>query len=294
MKNPLILFSCMVFVCSLNIDAQNPNQKTYTPPVQKERSLGHVNLIQNIRYAPIPEIADDSISDRILDLYIPEEANPKKALPVFVFIHGGGFVGGDKGMTDLCTKIAANGFVVASINYRLTLKYKKVKEAACSANMENGLPENNTFHPVLNEAVSNASEDAVMALKWLKDNAATYNLDVDKVAISGGSAGAMTALHVAYASRQKILPIKAVVDLWGGLENVKVIKRKAPPIMIYHGDLDKLISVDYAYALAEKMKQIGSEKSVLHILKDRGHAQYKYIAEAKITEIVDFLKTNLH
>src|SRR6476661_5922105 len=130
--------------------------------------------------------------------------------------------------------MANQGFAVVSINYRLTLKYKKVSGASCSGNMSKGLPADGKFHPVLNEAVSNASDDAVCALKWIKYNAVKYGLNTNKVAISGGSAGGMTALHVTYVSNQKILPIKAVVNLWGGLENVNVISKNAAPILTYH------------------------------------------------------------
>nr|WP_294898170.1 hypothetical protein [uncultured Pedobacter sp.] len=41
------------------------------------------------------------------------------------------------------------------------------------------------------------------------------------------------------------------------------------------------------------MKELGSEKSVIHILEGKGHAQYKYIAANKIDEIAEFLKANL-
>nr|WP_294898168.1 alpha/beta hydrolase [uncultured Pedobacter sp.] len=199
--------------------------KNYIPPAQKQREIGTTTFIQNIRYGTIPKIADDSISDRILDLYLPKKLNDTEKLPVFIFIHGGGFSGGDKGMVDLCSKIADQGFAVISINYRLTLKYKKDKNASCSTNMSKGLPIGGSFYPLLNEAIKNASDDAIMALGWIKSNSSKYKLNTNKVAICGGSAGSMTALYVAYASHQKVLPIKVVVDLWGGLENTNIKKK---------------------------------------------------------------------
>lgn len=281
-----------VIFCS-NVRAQNVERNAYTAPNQTERVIGAIKLIQNIRYGEIPAIVKDSISDRLLDLYLPEQAQGEKQLPLFVFIHGGGFAGGDKGLTDLCSKIASGGFIVASINYTLLLKYKKVKEASCSANMAAGLPVNGQFHPLLKEALLAASDDAISALKFLKANQKKYNIDFNNVAISGGSAGSMTALYLSYASNQKVTKIKAVVDLWGGLENTNVIKKGAPPVLIYHGDLDKLINVDYAYALDKRMKEVGSNNSDLQILKGRGHAEYKYIAQNKTAEIIGFLKANL-
>ena len=266
----------------------------YEPPLSSEIKLPNTIILhQNLRYAPIPEIATDSTTDRILDLYRPLNDKRKEPLPVFVFIHGGGFTGGDKRLLDLCSKIAAQGFAVVSINYRLTLKYKKVSGASCSANMSKGLPANGTFHPVLNEAINNASDDAISALQWIKDNASKYGLNINKVAISGGSAGGMTALHVAYVAKQKILPIMAVVNLWGGLENADVISKNSPPILIYHGDLDETINIAYAHAIKERMDSIGSQKSQLQVLKGKGHAQYNLIVKEKIGEIVAFLNTFL-
>ncbi|OAQ40774.1 hypothetical protein A5893_07500 [Pedobacter psychrophilus] len=285
----LFFFTFLFF----KVTAQEITKNTYVPPVQKQKNIDKITLIQDIRYGTIPAIALDSTSDRILDLYLPQNDASKTSLPVFIFIHGGGFTGGDKGLTDFCSKITKQGFAVVSINYRLTLKYKKVSGASCSGNMSKGLPANGSFHPVLNEAINNASEDAIFALQWIKDNAKMFGFNTDKIAISGGSAGAMTALHVAYVSKQKVLPIKAVVSLWGGLEDAKVISKNAPPILIYHGDIDNTINVAYAYALKERMAAIGSKDTQLQILKDKGHAQYNLIAKEKISEIVLFLNNVL-
>ena len=287
-----ILTLLMLIFFSLNVKSQTIVKKNYLPPSQSETSVGSTHIIKNIRYGAIPEIADDSISDRLLDLYLPQAKKTEKSLPVIVFIHGGGFTGGDKGLTELCGNLAAEGFAVASINYTLTLKYKKAEGTSGTANMSKGIPKNG-FHPLLNEAIQTASADAVLALSWIKNNSKKYNLDINKVAISGGSAGSMTALYTTYVSNQKVIKIKAVIDLWGGLENVDLIKKGAAPLLIYHGDLDKLINVDFAYALKKRMDEIGSTNSQIHIMEGKGHAQYNYIAKNKIQEITKFLTTNL-
>lgn len=287
-----------ITICQLTFNeafAQNSEKLKYCPPVRSEFKLtDNLILHQNIRYGAIPDSVDSSNSDRILDLYLPENSQTQQAsLPVFVFIHGGGFTGGDKDVRALCSNMALQGFAVVSINYRLTLKYNKVSGASCSANMSKGLPVNGKFHPMLQKAVKNASEDAEMALGWIKSNAEKYRLDLSKLVVSGGSAGAMTALHLAYVSNPKFVSIKAVIDFWGGLENAAIIRKGAAPILIYHGDQDSTINIAYAYALKHRMDVIGSQKSQLRILKDKGHAQYNLIAKEKIAEIVSFLKTVL-
>lgn len=251
-----------------------------------------VKIVHNIRYGDEPDgIEQDSNSDRILDLYIP--GGRREKLPVLVFIHGGGFAGGDKESTaKICQKIAEQGFAVVSVNYYLTLKYEKVTGVSCSAYMSEGVPSNG-FHPLLQKAIVNASSDTQLALLWIKCNAERYNLDLSSVALSGGSAGSMTALYTAYVSNQEILPIKAVVNLWGGLENAEHIKKGAAPLLTYHGDLDKLIHVNFAYALHDRMAEMNNVESKLHVLIGKGHAMYNLIASDKIDEIVEFLKESL-
>lgn len=247
-------------------------------------------ILQNLRYAPQPDsLNGDVASDKILDLYLPNVVGEQK-LPVLIFVHGGGFAGGDKeGTADLCSKIATKGFAVISINYWLTLKHKKIAGASATANMAKGVQHDRKFHPGLKTAVRNASDDLVLVLQWIRRHQEAYNLDISKVALSGGSAGAMTVLYTAYVSEQKVLPIRAVIDLWGGLEDEGVIKRDSPPVLIYHGDKDKLIHVDYAYALKERMDEIGNTRSVLHIMEGKGHARYDIIRNEKINEISKFL-----
>ncbi|MGV3642329.1 MAG: alpha/beta hydrolase [Adhaeribacter sp.] len=249
-----------------------------------------VQVLRNIRYGPKPAFFEaDTSSDRLLDLYRPAGAGGP--LPVILFIHGGGFSGGDKNATAaVCNSLSALGYAVLSINYRLELKRKKVSGASASANMAKGLPASGAFHPALQQAVSIASEDAQLALAWIREHAAEYGLNKSALAISGGSAGGMTALHTAYVSKQKALPITAVVNLWGGLENADLIKKGAPPVLTFHGDQDKLIHVDFAHAIKKRMEKIGNTQSELQVMEGLGHARYDVIAKEKADEIDAFLR----
>lgn len=286
----LFLFKLVLFIALFSkVNAQERLKVNYIPQIQKQITFNNTTIIKNIRYGPIPEFVIDSTSDRILDLYLPKKIAEKELLPVLIYLHGGGFVNGDKGMVELCSNIANQGFAVVSINYRLTLKYKKESGASCSGNMAKGLPISGKFHTVLNEAIKNASDDAISAMQWIKDNALEYGLNTKKVVIGGSSAGAMTALFVAYSSKQKVLTIKGVLDFYGGLENVNVITKDAPPVLIYHGDLDETINISYSYAVMQRMNEIGSKESTLHVLKDKPHSNYKLITDEKIGEIVSFL-----
>ena len=102
----------------------------------------------------------DASSTQKLDLYLPAGAGP---FPVIVNIHGGGFKLGDKGMVDDASGKAflAAGYAIASIDYRLS------GEAKFPA----------------------AVLDAKAAVRFLRANAAKYNLNPDKVVAFGQSAG---------------------------------------------------------------------------------------------------------
>jgi acetyl esterase/lipase len=104
----------------------------------------------------------DISSAQKLDLYIPTSGDGP--FPVVIMVHGGGFMFGDKadgaGLSGVDQLLAA-GYAVASINYRLS-----------------------------GEAIYPAQiHDAKAAVRFLRANAETYNLNPDKFGAWGASAG---------------------------------------------------------------------------------------------------------
>jgi acetyl esterase/lipase len=104
--------------------------------------------------------------DNLLDLYLP--SGTTGPIPVIIWIHGGGLTTGDKSMGAQGLPLAANGFAIASINYRLTPDYY--------------LP--TQLH------------DAKAAVRWVRANASQYNFDTNNIGVIGGSAGAMLTASV--------------------------------------------------------------------------------------------------
>lgn len=100
-----------------------------------------------------------------LDLYAPATTMNEKR-PAIVLVHGGGWRSGYReGMTPLAQQLALRGYVTATISYRLAPEAK---------------------YPA-------AIHDVKAAIRWLRVNAETYDIDVDKIAIAGGSAGGQIA-----------------------------------------------------------------------------------------------------
>ena len=259
----------------------------------KDMESNQFYFFENIRYGKIPKgiRPDDHSSDRLLDVYIPKATPPVKGFPVFLYIHGGGFVNGDKQGktgTQLCSKMVERGYAVISMNYYRTMKYNRGLGVSCTSEMKDGLPASGKFHPILQKAIHNASDDATLVLKWIKENAQKYNFNDEFVAVCGSSAGAMTALHLAYFSKQNVLPIEAVVNFWGGVENPNAVEFPAPPMLIYHGDQDQVINVAYSYALQKRLQELNIPV-IFSILEGVGHGKSEYIIR-HIDDIDKFLK----
>ncbi len=103
----------------------------------------------------------------VLDLWIAPGRGPR---PLLVYIHGGGWVVGDKrGAKRMVRPFLQRGVSVAAINYRLT--------------GEHPLPA-----PV---------HDAARAIQFLRWKAAAWNIDPKRIAVTGGSAGGCTSLWLA-------------------------------------------------------------------------------------------------
>jgi hypothetical protein len=104
----------------------------------------------------------------VLDLWLAKSDRPT---PLLVFIHGGGFVGGDKRQArpDAIKRCLEAGVSFMSINYRFR-KDAPVQDILC---------------------------DAARAIQFIRLNAVQYNLDPKRIASYGGSAGAGTSLWLA-------------------------------------------------------------------------------------------------
>ncbi len=154
-----------------------------------------------------PTMADlayaDLSSAQKLDLYIP--ASGAGPFPVVIMVHGGGFMFGDKadgaGLTGVDQLLEA-GYAVASMNYRLS------SEAIYPAQIY----------------------DAKTAVRFLRANAAQYNLDPEKFGAWGASAGGnivsllgttcgvaeLEGAELGYADQSSC--VQAVVDWFGPID----------------------------------------------------------------------------
>lgn len=107
-----------------------------------------------------------------LDVYLPAGWKSTDRSPAVVWVHGGGWTGGDKASArdrNICHTLAAAGYVCVSVNYRLG---------------EGAWPQN--------------LRDVKNAVRYVRARATELGVDPERIAIGGGSAGGHLALMAAY------------------------------------------------------------------------------------------------
>jgi acetyl esterase/lipase len=218
-----------------------------------------------------------------LDLYQPPAQT--KPSPLILFVHGGSLKSGDArttlGIPDFPARLAAmaaHGYVVASVNYRLR------DEARFPAQVQ----------------------DAKAALAFLRANAATYHIDRARVVVWGNSSGGQLAALVAMTcGRREFAPpsggdacVQGVVSWYGDLQlsqeagdpdvaaflgcapcgpadiatadPMTFASPATPPMLIVHGTADIAVSVTQSQAMAKRLMDLKVPVETLTI-PDVGH-----------------------
>lgn len=157
------LFSSLFFVCTLSLNLQITQAET--PTRGKKATAAPTkdwkSTLKNVAYGPHER--------NMLDLYLLDAEEPA---PLIVCIHGGGFVAGSKEKIapQFLNAAREKGFSVASINYRF----------------------------VTTDMFPAPQQDGARAIQFLRCNASKYNLDEERFAAFGGSAGAGISMWLAY------------------------------------------------------------------------------------------------
>lgn len=159
----------------------------FAPPPHIEEVRAGVNVIADLVY--------EEESGALLDIYVPDNAD--RSMPVILWIHGGGYVGGSKdSRTDYAMTLAYEGYMVANMDYGLA-------------------PQQLYPGPVF---------QANAALDYLQLHAADFGGDMSRIFIGGDSAGAQIASQLSavlsnsnLASEMAIQPAVDSANLRGAL-----------------------------------------------------------------------------
>lgn len=205
-------------------------------------------VIEDIVYS-----AADWPQPLMADLYLPQRPGLH---PVVLMIHGGGWANRSRDdMTGISRKLARNGYAVFNVSYRFAPRY--------------------TYPAQLH--------DMAQALQWIDANAQEYNLDTERLNAWGYSSGAHLAALIASIDKpgtsldataplpriqsvvaggipsdlRKYSGSPIVMRFMGG-DRHEMPERYAeaspayhvssddPPVFLYHGELDFLVTKDQA------------------------------------------------
>jgi acetyl esterase/lipase len=232
-------------------------------------------------------------SNLLLDLYVPN--HPIRAVPIILYIHGGGWADLDKSWCPYPMRFLEKEYAVASINYRLS------DEAPFPAQLH----------------------DCKAAVRWLRANAASYGLDGDHIGVWGDSAGGHLAAMLGLTADHPELEgdggnpgvssaVQAVCDWFGPSDLAMLVEKHntpelvdidtlvatliggptsdhpdkavmaspityvtadAAPFLIMHGDIDRIVPLSQSVVLYEALFNAGAEVR-LHVVHGSGHLDY--------------------
>lgn len=262
-----------------------------------------IRIIRDIEYA-----SPESVSLQ-LDLYLPSETN--KPVPCVVFVHGGGWKGGDKkSALKIASWLVPHGFAVASINYRLT----DVARWPAQIN------------------------DCYAAVRWLRQNADKYGIASERLGAWGTSAGGhlvalmgtrafpgeesvssrvqavcdwfgpselmtmppnnvgdgRTVADVAKSNGAKLLgaTVRDVPHLARDASALDQVSSQASPFLIMHGDADPGVPISQSRKLHAALIRAGAS-SELRVLAGAGHGGKQFQSDEVRRHVLQFFQRTL-
>ena len=252
-------------------------------------------ILRDLEYVP------DGHERQKLDLYLPLRNEDSDVLPLVVWIHGGAWMAGSKENCPI-VRFLKYGFVVASINYRLS------QHAIFPAQLE----------------------DCKAAIRFLCANASKYNIDPNRIGVMGSSAGGHLVALLGTTSDVNDFDkgpnlhvsskVQAVCDYFGPTDFTKMsdfesemdhdapdspeskliggpvqdnheackkanpityISKNDPPFLICHGDKDMIVPHNQSVLLNEALKKADVEVK-FHTVKGGVHG----FKDPKVDQIV--------
>jgi acetyl esterase/lipase len=252
---------------------------TPTPTIQATRVSKPGAVLVNLVYCT----AEDDV-ELTMDMYQPRKA--KRLAPVVLYVHGGGWISGDKsdGAGHLfINELLRRGYFVAAVNYRLAPKYEFPAQI----------------------------EDVKCAVRYLRANAAQYNLDPERIGAMGGSAGGHLVSLLGLSDEnagwdvgqyaEQSSHILAVVDMFGPSDMTKMYNEQGrrlitqvfgasgpedpilktsspisyitsddPPFLILQGEEDEVVSPSQSQLLYDELVAAGLPAQLV-MVKNAGH-----------------------
>lgn len=200
--------SVLIMILSVSAFSQTCNGLRYRDFMFQDSSVTNIVYGSNVNMS-------NTVTSLKLDVWMPK-ADTGTNRPLIILMHGGNFLSGSKSGSDvlqLSKDLAKMGYVVASIDYRVGM-----------TNFPFGTPDSVDAAG----SVIRAVHDGKAAIRYFKKDFATngnhYRIDTANIFFMGVSAGAITALHMAYMNTMSEFPVYADTinhyGLNGGVEGL--------------------------------------------------------------------------
>lgn len=176
----MLVLSAFLATAQTGINSTTAAVATPTPASSKPKPSSTPLLLPTPTAANVPYGPTEK---QILDFYQAKSKNPGEPTPVLFFTHGGSWLGRDKRGDSWLTeqnriqKFLDEGISIMTINYRFIWEAQKAG---------------------VKPPVSWPIHDAARALQFTKSKATEWNLNPNRIVISGDSAGACTSLWLAF------------------------------------------------------------------------------------------------
>lgn len=208
--------SNLFFIAFLGVFSLGFSQNQIEKQTQKSILLPEkAKVYENIAYKSNNE------KPVLLDIYTPRNSSSEK-LPVLIYVHGGGWVTGDKTIhadsyiENTILKLVEKNYAVISIEYTLVSE---------------------TVHFPL------PIQDTKDAIRWVRKNADQYNFDTNNIGIFGASAGSHLAMLAAYTNDNEFVgnpelsgysaKVNYVVNNFGPTDMNKLLHTRAGKIPVF-------------------------------------------------------------
>ena len=308
---------------TVQIPAKHVPSKTLAIRITKAPVLDYPDIeytkVPMVNYAPGSEVGLQ------MDILRPMRENEK--VPAVIFVAGGGFTTCNRfTYYQQRTRLAEEGYLVATINYRL----------------------------VPNAMFPQPLEDVKTAIRYIRSHAAQYGVNPDKIAVMGDSAGGyLTAMTAATNGLKEFdkgdnlnvsSDIQCAVDVYGLSDLTRVgddyegthrtahasasatesllvngstvspggvdggilgnreraakanpmtyISAKTPPMLLFHGDNDQIVSPSQTDILFQALQAKGI-KSERYVVPGANHADIYWYQDKFMDVVVDFLNKHL-
>lgn len=219
-----------------------------------------------------------------LDLYQPRD-DDAASRPAVVWVHGGGFSGGDKRTGPspvLADSFARLGYVAVSIDYRVRPGLVCFGAAPMS-------------DPACLDAAKASADDAREAVQWLRSNADALRVDPDRIVMGGESAGGIIATMVGVTSDPSApgSDVAAWISIAGGLPDAAAITGRAvAPGCLFASSDDPIVPYRWSVETAAALQRLGTV-AVLHTIQGISHVPFDQHRPLFETESASFLYDQL-